>query len=46
VPGYPPCRFLAMSATANEWEGLAFHDWIPVDAQTWEVLEALKAATD
>lgn len=45
VPGYQPCRFLAMSATANEREGLAFHDWIPVDARTWEVLELLKTGS-
>jgi hypothetical protein len=43
VPGHPAVRFLALSSTANEWEGLAFHDWIPVDAESWAVLEAIKA---
>jgi transcriptional regulator with XRE-family HTH domain len=43
APGRPTARFLALSSTANEWEGLAFHDWIPVDAQTWAVLDAMKA---
>jgi hypothetical protein len=43
VPGHGVANFLAMSATANEWQGLAFHDWIPVDAQTWAILDALKA---
>ena len=33
-------RFLALSSTANEGEGLAFNDWIPVDAATWQALDA------
>ncbi len=37
-PDHGEMRFLALSSTANEWEGLAFHDWIPTDAPTWEAL--------
>jgi transcriptional regulator with XRE-family HTH domain len=36
-------RFLALSCAANHSEGLWFHDWVPVDAATWEVLEAMKS---
>ncbi len=37
-PGYSPMRFQGLVTTANESEGLAFNDWIPCDAQTWECL--------
>mgnify|MGYP001577115788 CR=1 FL=1 len=35
-------RFLAMVSTASEPDALAFNDWIPVDAGSWRVLEAVK----
>jgi len=35
-------RFLAMVSTASEPDGLAFNDWIPVDASSWEVLAMVK----
>jgi hypothetical protein len=37
-PVHGQMRSLALSSTANEWEGLAFHGWHPVDAETWELL--------
>lgn len=40
-PDHGEMRFLALSSTANEWEGLFFHDWIPTDAPTWEALDRL-----
>ena len=40
-PTHGEMRFLALSSTANEWEGLAFHDWVPIDADTWEALETM-----
>lgn len=36
-------RFHAIVSTASERDGLAFNDWIPLDAQAWEVLERVKA---
>ena len=36
-------RFIAVVNTASEPDGLAFNDWIPVDAETWEALEKVKA---
>lgn len=36
-------RFVAMASTASEPAGLAFNDWIPVDADTWTVLEKVKS---
>jgi hypothetical protein len=40
-PGYRPMHFQGLTTTANENEGLAFNDWIPCDAITWEELERL-----
>ena len=40
-PAHGEMTFVALSSTANEWEGLAFHDWIPVDAASWETLNRL-----
>jgi len=37
-PVYGEMRFLALSSIANEWEGLFFHDWQPVDSESWAVL--------
>jgi transcriptional regulator with XRE-family HTH domain len=36
--------FDCVVSTANEREGWAFNDWIPVDAESWRVLEAVKAS--
>jgi len=36
-------RFLNVINTASEPDGLAFNDWIPQDAATWETLERVKA---
>jgi transcriptional regulator with XRE-family HTH domain len=36
-------RFHAMVSTASERDGLSFNDWIPLDAETWQVLQAVKA---
>lgn len=40
-PGYRPMHFQGLVTTANEPEGLAFNDWIPRDATTWEELDKL-----
>ena len=34
-------RFLGIQSSANIWEALGWHDWIPADAQTWTRLNAL-----
>jgi transcriptional regulator with XRE-family HTH domain len=36
-------NFHCIVTTASEPDGLAFNDWIPVDATTWSALEELKA---
>lgn len=36
-------RFLVSAASADEPGGLMFHEWMPVDAETWEKLEILRA---
>ena len=36
-------RFIAVVNTASEPDGLAFNDWIPLDAESWEALESVKA---
>lgn len=36
-------RFLGVVSTASEPDALAFQDWHPVDAATWDVLERVKA---
>jgi transcriptional regulator with XRE-family HTH domain len=36
-------RFLGILGPGNQWEALAWNDWVPVDAETWQRLEALKA---
>jgi transcriptional regulator with XRE-family HTH domain len=35
-------RFQTMFTTASEHDGLAFMDWLPVDAATWLALERLR----
>jgi transcriptional regulator with XRE-family HTH domain len=41
-PGVGDLRFQGLTTTANEADGLAFNDWIPVDAETWECLGRLR----
>ena len=36
-------RFSAVVNVANEPDALSFNDWIPIDAETWSVLEQVKA---
>jgi hypothetical protein len=36
-------RFMAVVGTASEPDGLSFNDWIPLDAESWQVLERVKA---
>ncbi|MFQ5473135.1 MAG: hypothetical protein ACE5FA_09660, partial [Dehalococcoidia bacterium] len=35
-------QFRVVVSTASEPDGLAFNDWMPLDAPTWEALERLK----
>ncbi len=35
-------QFRVVVSTASEPDGLAFNDWMPLDARTWEALERLK----
>lgn len=35
-------RFFGIVSTASEPDGLGFHDWHPLDAETWTVLERVK----
>lgn len=37
-PGLGVLRFEAVVSTANEPDGLAFNDWMPLDAATWDRL--------
>ena len=41
--GVHRCEILLTAA--NEPDGLAFNDWIPVDAATWTALDAVKRRT-
>lgn len=41
-PGIGPLRFECLVGTASELQGLAFNDWIPVDAETWQRLEQIE----
>ncbi len=36
-------RFIGVVNSASEPDGLAFNDWIPIDANSWEALEHVKA---
>lgn len=45
-PEYGVMRFHALVGTASEPAGLAFNDWIPVNAESWSVLEQVKARAD
>ena len=42
-PGIGVMRFTSIASPANDPDGLAFNDWIPLDAETWAVLEQVKA---
>jgi transcriptional regulator with XRE-family HTH domain len=42
-PGIGIMRFESLASPANDPDGLAFNDWIPLDAATWRGLEELKA---
>jgi hypothetical protein len=35
-------RFMCIVSVGNEPEGLGWNDWIPLDAETWTLLEAIK----
>lgn len=37
----PQIRFQAIVTTCNEPKGLAFNDWVPVDAESWRCLEEM-----
>lgn len=41
-PEFGVVRFQAMVGTASEPDGLAFNDWMPLDAESWNVLEQVK----
>ena len=42
-PGLGTLRFQVQVSTCSEPDGLAFNDWIPLDAATWQALETLTA---
>ena len=42
-PEFGEMRYLAQVSTANGVDGFAFNSWIPLDAETWMVLERVKA---
>lgn len=42
-PGLGTMRFTCVVNTCNADLGLAFNDWIPLDAETWACLEQLRA---
>ncbi len=42
LDGLPRMRFEVVVNTANHAKRLAFLDWIPVDAVTWEAIESLR----
>lgn len=42
-PDFGEMRFHALVSTCSEPAGLAFSDWHPTDAETWQVLEQVKA---
>jgi len=41
-PGAGELRFMVSLATAHETAGLTFHDWLPLDADSWSRLEAIR----
>jgi len=42
-PEFGEMRFMAQVSTANGIDGFAFNSWIPIDAETWMVLERVTA---
>jgi transcriptional regulator with XRE-family HTH domain len=44
-PGIGVMRFHAYVSTANEPDGLAFNDWVPVGAESWLALERLRSGS-
>lgn len=42
---YGEMRFTLVISMASERDALSFHDWHPVDANSWRVLEKVKART-
>lgn len=42
-PEFGTMRFLGIISTCSEPDALAFNDWHPFDAETWRVLEQVKA---
>lgn len=42
-PDFGEMRFHCIVSTASEPDGLTFNDWHPVDADSWTVLEQVKA---
>lgn len=43
-PGIGVLRFRCLLSTLNESDGLAVNDWIPLDAESWTLLERIKLA--
>ena len=39
-------RFLGLVSTASEPDGLSFNDWHPLDAESWNILESVKARSN
>ncbi len=44
-PGVGVMRFEAITTSASDVEGLAFNDWIPLDAATWDALGRMMGST-
>jgi transcriptional regulator with XRE-family HTH domain len=42
APGGDEIRFLSVVSVANERDGLSFHDWHPVDPDSWAALDGIK----
>lgn len=42
-PEFGVMRFYGLVSTASEPDAYGFNDWIPMDAETWTVLDAIKA---
>ncbi len=41
-PGVGTLSFRVLVSTASEPDGLAFNDWVPLDAATWSGLEMIR----
>ena len=42
IEGAGDMRFTGVASAANESDGLTFHDWMPLDAGSWEALARLR----